>query len=838
MNRIARAVALGLSTAGLTGVVFASDGSISPPPPDVTEILPPVEQYDRIYDTRDHALAQLLAGRIEDELGGEWHIPIWDPYSSTARRAYGSGIQLTQDSLTTREQVDAVARTFIAEHPALFGNAAVTDLRTHRITRGSGKWGVLLQQTKEGIPVTDAMVNLVITETGRLFAFGSGFYETISAPTTPLIDANDARAIARAGLPADTDTSRYARPTETQILPTLDTRVDPPQMTFRLAHKIDVPTENPDGLYEVYVDAVSGEILRRVSQTMNSFSGTVTGDVDFWHPCDGPAVKALGNLDLTVGGNSVTTGSDGSFSASGSGSSTYAAKLSGPYVDVETATRYDDNGRYSSIAVDPATGDISIAFQNFDGRDLYYAKKSSGRWTIELVDMRGDATIPNGVVGEYASVALVGGVPHVAYLQNDAPPRLRYARRTGGTWVWTTETVPDGTTNNYGLHSSLEMSGSNPMIAYEDAQNSDLRFSYKYNGQWYSEIVESPASGFAGPYASLMLTATGIPRIAYYSNGDLKYASRAQVPSGYSTNWTISTVDAPGDVGRYASLARDAAGSPLVTYYDAGNGDLKFARRPTGVTWQATMIDGTSEDVGKFSSMARASDGTLHVAYYRDDVTTQANRALKYVTRSSGGNWQTPVVLEAGNVGQYCSIALDNSNRPRISYYDSQNQRLKLAWHDGTAWNFETVQPQDIELTGPIFDGQSAQIHFQGGAVNWAETDAFYFANVAYDYAKSVAPEWWPPAEMPKATIFVDDDALANAGGQMDAPFSIRLRIGEEGGPPPAQPLVSRARVASIVGHEYSHGMAYWLCGQLHPNGPGVSEGNADIGSTFVTDAA
>ena len=41
-----------------------------------------------------------------------------------------------------------------------------------------------------------------------------------------------------------------------------------------------------------------------------------------------------------------------------------------------------------------------------------------------------------------------------------------------------------------------------------------------------------------------------VPHISYYdsTNGDLKYAAK----SGGS--WTLETVDAPGDVGRYTSL--------------------------------------------------------------------------------------------------------------------------------------------------------------------------------------------------------------------------------------------------------------------------------------------
>ena len=92
-----------------------------------------------------------------------------------------------------------------------------------------------------------------------------------------------------------------------------------------------------------------------------------------------------------------------------------------------------------------------------------------------------------------------------------------------------------------------------------------------------------------------------MPHISYYdaTNGDLKYA----IKSGGSWG-TPEIVDGTGVVIKYTSIAVDAQGMPHISYYDATHGDLKYAVK-TGepvTPWIIETIDATG-DVGLYSSI-------------------------------------------------------------------------------------------------------------------------------------------------------------------------------------------------------------------------------------------
>jgi hypothetical protein len=155
------------------------------------------------------------------------------------------------------------------------------------------------------------------------------------------------------------------------------------------------------------------------------------------------------------------------------------------------------------------------------------------------------------------------------------------------------------------------------------------------------------------------------------------------VPARAAT-WEIFTIDGPGDVGAYASIALDPLQNPGISYCASGTDDLKFARFD-GTGWHVEVVDATNR-TGWYTSLAFDANGDPRIAYW--DLT---NSALRFA-RWTGGSWTKETVDNTAYVGQCCSLALDAYGHPAISYYDYTNGDLKYARHDGTSWQIEVVE--------------------------------------------------------------------------------------------------------------------------------------------------
>jgi hypothetical protein len=241
-----------------------------------------------------------------------------------------------------------------------------------------------------------------------------------------------------------------------------------------------------------------------------------------------------------------------------------------------------------------------IVFSDEDAGELTYAYRSGSSWVTE--------EITGGTSYLYVSIHSWGAGPHVSYAKVGLMSNLYYAYRDNG--EWSTESIGSGgefnrifLDNGQEPHIVFYGSGKIEHASREDAEwtvddiaegiycdatvgpdgkihvsftsldNEDLFYGVSATGEtWDTEEVNA-AQGKPAT-TGIALNAAGDVFISYYSvdEFDLHLAAK----SGGS--WKNEVVAAGGDVGNPLSIAVTSDGYPVIAYYDALKGDLKFAR--------------------------------------------------------------------------------------------------------------------------------------------------------------------------------------------------------------------------------------------------------------------
>jgi hypothetical protein len=385
-------------------------------------------------------------------------------------------------------------------------------------------------------------------------------------------------------------------------------------------------------------------------------------------------------------------------------------------------------GQHVSVAIDRYSGATSISHYDATNQNLRHARSvgSGGNcgehnnWNCWLRD---GGSVTN--VGQYSSLALEPRIqqsiydwPKFAYY-NATLGALEYtARDWPGQWHYTT--VDDYETGPIaiGQYASLALdSDRKPHIAYHlDSPLFLGSGSLKYathvgsgwgncggdDHDWQCDTIDH-GNQRVGEHASLWLSASGNPSIAYYNSGDLKFTTKGgSVPNcgpGGNT-WTCWTVDSVGDVGQYASFVRDqSSGIPHIAYYDATNEALKVAHLVLSGgncgpynSWQCDEIDhmGTSP-THMGVSLALDSNGRPVIAYQQ---TSEIGPAVLKVARPAAalglpyGNcgpetpfltWQCETVDKGSghtDAGAYVDLTLNDAGLVVIAYYESDSYHL------------------------------------------------------------------------------------------------------------------------------------------------------------------
>ncbi len=321
-------------------------------------------------------------------------------------------------------------------------------------------------------------------------------------------------------------------------------------------------------------------------------------------------------------------------------------------------------------------------------------------------------------------------------------------------------TLPALSSNDLGRYSSLGAAGGQVWVSAYDGEYGDaVAYHFLADGGLIKiETVDGLPANCApvadpdgyrggcstpgpnvGEYTSLVIGSDGEPRIAYYDvdHASLKYAQRSS-----SGAWTTSWVDGwngsgtdggGGDVGTYTSIALTAAGTPIISYFQAAGpnaGDplqtaLKLAvantANPTGPSdWTVSVVDSadkpgppcypvtcasTEACVG---TAAKSDGGPIALPDGGCEPPTPPNPGGSCLTTSTkcgsgggdagacassdacvedadGGAVCMPTFAATSftdlvqGVGLFSSLALDTAGNVYIAYYDRLHGDLRLA---------------------------------------------------------------------------------------------------------------------------------------------------------------
>jgi hypothetical protein len=226
-------------------------------------------------------------------------------------------------------------------------------------------------------------------------------------------------------------------------------------------------------------------------------------------------------------------------------------------------------------------------------------------------------------------------------------------------------------------------------LAFNDRNDGHLKYTVRdaTTHKWSVAQVIDDADGNVAAQIDLQIDKDGRPAIAYYDQpaGDLKFAQL----STQNNAWRVRTVDSKGTVGMNPSLTFSRGGSPIISYYNRTKGDLKVAMAQSTIDWSITTID-SGGDVGRYSQIMldpnRTDLNSRYVVAYED----QTNAQFKYAYTSGTLRFETIKSSGMTQSGGFLSLAFEDTGsgtigtptsdrmQPRFSFYEQ--------WPDASLW--------------------------------------------------------------------------------------------------------------------------------------------------------
>ena len=306
------------------------------------------------------------------------------------------------------------------------------------------------------------------------------------------------------------------------------------------------------------------------------------------------------------------------------------------------------------------------------------------------------------------------------------------------------------------VHDPPSVAGSNTAIAFDPTGNAWISFRdqdaqalmvARYvgvggtctNADWTCTMIDDPPGHDVGFETDIAFDTDGTAWVSYQdtTTDDLKIAHSVPAGNGYGcvparADWVCEAVDTTRQVGGYTAIGVEQ-GLPVVTYWDSGQSDLRWARPSAAgrstcdqVGWNCGIVD--SGSVGAYANDIAVDSVDRAWVAYRYSGSGTGPKAAKLVVATHVGiggtgcgkgspEWSCAALTKTGNVGLDTGIAFDRADNPWVQFWDNNNLNLARLGGTGTpcalasGWECTTIHDEANsvgEYGGIAFDATGA----------------------------------------------------------------------------------------------------------------------------------
>lgn len=321
-----------------------------------------------------------------------------------------------------------------------------------------------------------------------------------------------------------------------------------------------------------------------------------------------------------------------------------------------------------------------------------------GRFSALAIDAAARAIYVSHYDGEYGDLVvdrygLDGALTRRDYVDG-VPPGAPVRHGPSGPRGGIVDPGPD-----VGRYTDVAVGGGHVYVSYYDATNGDLKLSTRTPDGFWKQVRVDGANADLGLYTSMAVDAGGLPIISYFQRsggaGFDPSSCPGVVPSGDPRFVTALKI------ARARKHNPDGADFAIVTA-------ACLARTPPPASTASSLLE-IPDGIGVFSAIAtRGSDA--YVLYMR---RVDGRGALHGIRLSAGGQLGAPVVLDAsGDTGHFPALAVHPTSGA-----------LAMAWHDSSSNNLKFLTAS--ELTAGMFPSliDSGKGPAGSGSVSWVGAD-------------------------------------------------------------------------------------------------------------------